>query len=543
MTLSPYKGLMMNSPSVNKAAAAVAFAAVFAAGTVTLGSVQTSPQQTPPTTSPGQPPAGGAATPAAPGRGGGRGMAGADTYAQFCASCHGPTLQGGTAPSLVDDEWKFGADDASIASSIKDGRPGTLMIAFKDLINDEQVRQLLFYIRTQAGLQKGKPETKVDPDGHVVKSEKQTVKLEVVAKGLETPWGIAFLPDRRLLITERPGRLRIAHDGKLSEPIKGVPEPWVRQDGGLFDVEVDPQYATNGWIYLSYSEPLAGYKPPDPPPPTAAPAPGGRGNQPPNIPSMTVIVRGKIRDHTWVDQQVLFRGSEDLYTGQNVHYGSRFAFDRQGHLFYSLGDKGKPEDAQDLSKPTGKIHRINTDGSIPKDNPFVGKPGALPSIWSYGHRNPQGFAWDPVTGKLWETEHGPTAGDELNLIEPGKNYGWAVVSYGMQPGIAKSEQEGMEPPKAYYTPTIAPAGIAFYTGKAYPGWRNNLFLCGLGGQQLRRIEIANDKVVKQEVIFNEFGRVRDIIIGPDGYFYVALSLPGQRVSDTTAGVIVRMIPQ
>ena len=533
---------MMNSPSVNKATAAVAFAAVFAAGAVTFGSVQTSPPQTPPTTSPGQPPAGGAATPAAPGRGGGRGMAGADTYAQFCASCHGPTLQGGTAPSLVDEDWKFGADDASVASSIKDGRPGTLMIAFKDLINDEQVRQLIFYIRTQAGLQKGKPETKVDPEGHIVKSEKQTVKLEVVAKGLETPWGIAFLPDKRLLLTERPGRLRIIDNGKLSEPIKGTPEPWVRQDGGFFDVEVDPEYAKTGWIYLSYSAPLAGAKLPEVPP-AAAPQPGGRGNQPPSLPSYTVIVRGKIRDNAWVDQQVLFRAPDNLYNTFNFHYGSRFTFDRQGHLFYSIGDKGKPEDAQDLANPAGKIHRINTDGSIPKDNPFVGKPGALPSIWSYGHRNPQGFAWDPVTGKLWETEHGPTAGDELNLIEPGKNYGWAVVSYGMQPGITKSEQEGMEPPKAYYTPTIAPAGIAFYTGKAYPGWRNNLFLCGLGGQQLRRIEIANDQVVKQEVIFNEFGRVRDIIIGPDGYFYVSLSLPGQRVSDTTAGVIVRMIPQ
>jgi aldose sugar dehydrogenase len=528
---------MMKLPPVAKTVATIVFATLFALP----GAAR---PQTPPATPPaGQQTGGSAAGQAAqPGRGGGRAVPGADTYVQFCASCHGPTLQGGSAPSLVDDEWKFGGDDASIVASIKDGRPGTLMIAFKDLINDEQVRNLLFYIRTQAGLLKGKPETKVDPDGHVIKSEKQTVKLEVVAKDLETPWGLAFLPDGRLLITERPGRLRILDKGKLSEPIKGTPEVWVRQDGGLFDVEADPQYAKNGWIYLSYSETLAGAKVPDAPP-AAAPQPGGRGNQPPSPPSYTVIVRGKIRDNAWVDQQVLFRAPDNLYNPNNFHYGSRFTFDRQGHLFYSIGDKGKPEDAQDLSNPAGKVHRINTDGSIPKDNPFVGKPGALPSIWSYGHRNPQGFAWDPVTGKLWETEHGPTAGDELNLIEPGRNYGWAVVSYGVQPGITKSEQAGMESPKAYYTPTLAPAGIAFYTGKAYPGWRNSLFVCGLGGQQLRRIEIANDTVVKQEVIFNEFGRVRDIVIGPDGYFYVSLSLPGQRVSDTTAGVIVRMLPQ
>ena len=500
---------------------------------------------------PAQPPAGPPATPVGGSAAGGQGRGnnpGAASYAQFCASCHGPTLQGGTAASLVDDEWKFGGDDASLTASIREGRAGTAMVAFKDLLSAEQIRQLVFHIRNQAGILKGKPETKVDPDGQIVKSEKQTVKLEVVAKDLETPWGLAFLPDGRLLITERPGRLRILEDGKLLPPVKGIPEVWVRQDGGLFDVEVHPQYAKNGWIYLSYSEPQKGYKPPPPdaaPDPAAAPAQGrgGRGNQPPSIPSMTVVVRGKIKDNTWIDEHLIFRGSPDLYTGLNFHYGSRFLFDREGHLYWTLGDKGKTDDAQDLSKPTGKIHRINDDGSVPKDNPFVNKPGVVPTIWSYGHRNPQGLAFDPATGKLWETEHGPTGGDELNLIEPGKNYGWAVVSAGMQQGITKSEQEGMESPKATWTPTIAPAGIAFYTGSRYPGWKNSLFVTALGGQHLRRIEITKDVVTKQEVIFNEYGRVRDIVIGPDGYFYIAVSLPGQRVSDTTSGVVVRMIPQ
>jgi glucose/arabinose dehydrogenase len=479
-----------------------------------------------------------------PAGGRGRNNPGAALYAQHCASCHGPTLQGGVASSLVDDDWKFGSDDASITNSIRDGRPGTPMVAFKDVITDEQIRQLVFYMREQAGALKGKPETKVDPEGAIVKSERQTVKLEVVARDLETPWGLAFLPDGRMLVTERSGRLRIVEKGKLLPAVTGTPEAWVRQDGGLFDVEVHPAYAKNGWIYLSYSEPLKGYMPPQPDPAATAPAqPAGRGPEPPSIPSMTVIVRGKIRDNAWVDQQVLYRGPADLYTTQNIHYGSRFLFDRDGHLFYSIGDKGKTEDAQDLSKPTGKIHRINDDGTVPKDNPFVNRTGAVASIWSYGHRNPQGLAFDPTTNKLWATEHGPNGGDELNLIEPGRNYGWAVVSHGMQPGITKSEQEGMESPKATWTPTIAPAGIAFYSGTRYPGWKNNLFVTGLGGQQLRRIEITNDKVTHQEVVFNEYGRVRDIIIGPDGYFYASLSLPGQRVSDTTAGVIVRMVPQ
>jgi aldose sugar dehydrogenase len=507
-------------------------------------STQTPPPAPPAGAPAGQPPVGGSAAGQGQGRGrSGQGSPGAAAYAQFCASCHGPTLQGGSATSLVDDDWKFGGDDASIVASIREGRPGTAMAPFKDLLSEEQVRQLVFHIRTQGALLKGKPETKVDPHGHVIKSQKQTVRLEVVAKDLETPWGIAFLPDNRLLVTERPGKLRIVENGTVLPPVTGTPTVWVRQDGGLFDVEVDPQYAKNGWIYLSYSEPLEGFTLPTPDP-AAAPLPqqGGRGNQPPSIPSMTVIVRGKIKNNAWVDQQVLFRGSKDLYTTANFHYGSRFIFDSSGHLFYTIGDKGKTEDAQDLSKPTGKIHRINTDGSIPKDNPFANRAGALPSIWSYGHRNPQGLAFDPLTNKLWETEHGPTGGDELNLIEPGKNYGWAVVSNGLQAGITRSEQEGMESPKAAWTPTLAPAGIAFYSGNRYPGWTNSLFVCGLGGQQLRRIEITEDVVTDQEVIFNEFGRVRDIVIGPDGLFYVSLSLPGQRVSDTTAGVIVRMVP-
>ena len=205
---------------------------------------------------------------------------------------------------------------------------------------------------------------------------------------------------------------------------------------------------------------------------------------------MTTIVRGKINaKNEWTDQQVLFRAPLDQFTTNNSHYGSRFTFDRQGHLFYTLGERGVMENAQDLSKPTGKIHRVNDDGSVPKDNPFVGKAGALPTIWSYGHRNPQGLAWDPVTGKLWESEHGPQGGDEINIIEPGKNYGWGVITMGVQPGITKRSEPGMEQPIVYYTPTIAPSGMSFYTGNQYPQWKNNLFVSALAGQQLRRLEV------------------------------------------------------
>jgi glucose/arabinose dehydrogenase len=451
--------------------------------------------------------------------GAGRGTSpAAQLYSQFCAGCHGPNLHGGAGSSLVDDEWKNGSDDSSLARVIVGGVAGTAMQPFKDVLSAEQVRQLVFYIRQQGAAAKGKPVLQVDPDGHVVKSERQTVKLEVVAKGLETPWAIAFLPDGRMLVTERPGRLRIVDRDQLLPAVTGTPTVWTVQDGGLFDVEVHPDYVRNGWIYLSYAEPG------------------------PNDSSMTAIVRGKIRDNAWVEQQPIYKAPPELFYVNNTHYGSRFLFDREGHLFYSIGERGRPEDAQDLSKPMGKIHRVNDDGSVPKDNPFVGKSGVVQTIWSYGHRNPQGLAFDPATGALWSSEHGPMGGDELNRIERGRNYGWPVVSHGVQPGITNSEQEGMESPAAYWNPSIGPAGIVFSTSAQYEGWRNNLFLAALAGQHLRRIEIAGDKVMRQEIVFDQFGRVRDIVIGPDGYLYVSLSLPGKRVFDTTAGVIVRLVP-
>jgi len=500
--------------------------------------------QTPP---PVAPPAGERGAVPEPGRGGGRGRGNptATLFTEICAGCHGTTVTGGRAPSLFDDQWLRGGDDDSIARNIENGIPATEMLPFKTALTEQQIWQLVAYIRTQAATLKGRPEYVPDPDNEVIKSEKQTFKIEIVTRNLETPWGLAFLPDGRLLITERPGRLRIVEKGKLlTEGVKGLPKVWEKQDGGMLDVEVHPQYAHSGWIYLSYSETVPGYTAP---PAEAAPAPpeGGRGRGgPPDPPSMTVIMRGKITtNNEWTEQQVLFRAAPDVYSSTNAHYGSRFIFDRQGHLFYSLGEKNVMAHAQDLSSPLGKIHRINDDGSVPEDNPFVKTPGALPTIWSYGHRNPQGLSWDPVTGKLWESEHGPQGGDEINIIEPGRNYGWGVITNGIQPGITKRAQEGMEPPIVYYTPSIGPSGIVFYTGTRYPGWKNNLFVSGLVGQQLRRLEVGGGSVTHQEVLFNRFGRVHDVIQGPDGYLYVTLQLPGQSMSASTPGMVARLIPQ
>ncbi len=536
-----------------RVAAAAALFALASVVDVPLASQQPAPAQPPPA----QPPA--SAAPAAPaagapqepgrgGRGGGRGNQMVALYTERCAACHGTDSAAGRAPNLFDDQWVRAKDDEGIAKVIADGVPQTEMIPFKDQLTDQQIWQLVAYLKTAGANAKPRPTFVADGDGQEIKSEKQIFNIEVVARDIETPWGLAFLPDGRLLVTERAGKLKIIPKDKSGTvaTVTGTPKPWERQDAGYLDVEVHPQYAKNGWIYLSYSEPVPNYTPPPPPPEGAAPPPegrGGRGPQTPSTPSMTTIIRGKINaKNEWTDQQVLFRAPLDQFTTNNSHYGSRFTFDRQGHLFYTLGERGVMENAQDLSKPTGKIHRVNDDGSVPKDNPFVGKAGALPTIWSSGHRNPQGLAWDPVSGKLWESEHGPQGGDEINIIEPGKNYGWGVITMGVQNGITKRSEPGMEQPIVYFTPTIAPSGIAFYTGNRYPQWKNNLFVSALAGQQLRRLEVSGDKVTAQEVLFNQFGRVHDVIQGPDGLLYVTFQQPGQVMSASTMGSVARLVP-
>jgi glucose/arabinose dehydrogenase len=502
------------------------------------------------------------------GRGGGRGNAAATLFTATCSGCHGTPELTGRAPFLFDQKWLDGTDDDKIANTIRHGVPEKGMIGFTaEQLSDAQVFQLIAYIRTATANLKPKPTYVADPDGQVITSQKQAFKMEVLTRDVNTPFGLAFLPDGRLLITERNGTLRLLDKGKVSEPVAGTPKPHVQQDGGFLDVTVHPKFAKNGWIYLSYSEVQPGYVAPPPPPPAdpaasaspaganaAAPGAGFGGGQgrgrggPPQPPSNTVIVRGKInKKNEWTEQQVIFRSPAELYVSSGVHFGSRFTWDREGHLFFTLGERGTMQNAQDLKNGLGKIHRVNDDGSVPKDNPFVNTPGADATIWSYGHRNPEGLAWEPSTGRLWESEHGPTGGDEINIIEKGHNYGWGVASKGIQGGITKTSEPGMDDPIVYYTPAIAPAGITFYTGSRYPGWKNSsLFVGGLVGQQFRRLEISNDKVVNQEVLFAQFGRVRDVVQGPDGYLYLALQTPtggqGVPLSAATPGMIVRLLP-
>ncbi len=334
-------------------------------------------------------------------------------------------------------------------------------------------------------------------DDRAIDTAKGRIKVETVAGGLSHPWGMAFLPDGRMLVTERPGRLRILADGKVSEPLSGVPEVFAQGQGGLLDVALDPDFKSNRLVYLSYAEP-------------------GKGG------ASTAVARGKLGDKGLEDVEVIFR--QEPKVGGGNHFGSRLAFAPDGTLFITLGERFTFTPAQDLSNDLGKIIRINPDGSVPKDNPFVGRKDARPEIWSYGHRNAQGAAINPKTGKLWESEFGPLGGDELNIPEAGKDYGWPIVSWGDNYDGSKIPDPPTHPEFEdairHWTPVISPSGIAFYTGDAIPGWKDNLLVGGLSSQALVRLTLDGDKVVDEERI--DMGRrIRDVAQAPDGSVYLA----------------------
>ena len=252
---------------------------------------------------------------------------------------------------------------------------------------------------------------------------------------------------------------------------------------------------------------------------------------------MTAVVRGHLQDGAFIDQQQIFKADPALYRQGGVHFGSRFVFDGKGHLFFSIGERGQGKDAQDITRPNGKVHRIADDGRVPDDNPFAREAGAVPSIWSYGNRNPQGLVRHPVTGDLWEVEHGPRGGDELNVIQPGSNYGWPVITYGMNydgtPMTDRTAQDGMEQPITHWTPSIAVSSIDFYVGDAFPKWSGNLLVGSLAAQELRRLEIEGARVTREEVLFKGVGRIRDVVVGPDGFVYLAMHGPDR---------IARLVP-
>jgi glucose/arabinose dehydrogenase len=338
------------------------------------------------------------------------------------------------------------------------------------------------------------------------KSAFHDYRVVTVVDGLIQPWSIAFLPGGDALITERPGRLRILRQGKLlPQAVEGIPKVFHSGQGGLLEVMPHPNFASNRLLYISYSKPGAT-----------------------DSDSRTALIRGRFENDRLTDVKEIF----DAVSKGRGHYSGKIVFDKNGYLFLSLGDRQVPPEgnleahpAQDLSNHHGKIVRLHDDGRVPADNPFVSRAGAKPEIWSYGHRNVQGLAIHPETGDLWADEHGPQGGDELNLIQPGKNYGWPVIGYGVnyQTGLAihsGTHRQGMEQPTRVWVPSIGISGLMIYTGDRFPQWRGNLFIGGMAGQQLSRLTMNGQRVVNEETLVQQRGRIRDIRQGPDGHIYL-----------------------
>ena len=432
-------------------------------------------------------------------------------YEQHCAQCHGDQLQGGNAKSLSDGIWQFGDKPGHITRNIKNGITHLGMPAYADSLTDKQIRALTAYILDA--------QEKSGAEPHPIPATLQThdydVRVERWAEGLEIPWSLAFLDEDMALVTERPGRLRVIEKGRLHpKPVSGTPAVLAEGQGGLLAVAFDPHYReeNNQWIYLAYSH---GLKIP----------PNGK-----RAPAMTRVVRGRINGNAWVDEEVLFEAPHETYATTRVHFGTRLVFDAEDNLYFSIGDRGTGAHAQDLSKPNGKIHRIRKEGSIPKDNPFRRRPNAMTTIYSYGHRNPQGMSIHPATGALWAAEHGPMGGDELNLVRAGGNYGWPVITYGKNyNGSVITEythRTGMEQPALYWRPSTAVCGIAFYHGDLFPKWEDKLLVGALKYEDVRLLDIEDSRVMHEEVILKSAGRVRDVACGPEGAIYVVLNEPG-----------------
>ncbi len=347
---------------------------------------------------------------------------------------------------------------------------------------------------------------------NLIQTEELALDIDTLATGLENPWSIAFLPDGRILIAERPGRLRIFEDGRLrDEPVPGLPDIWAHGQGGFLDVVLHPEYEDNSRIYIAYAEPR-----------------GNGGN--------TSIARGIFDGSRLTDVEVIFRG--EPATDRGHHFGSRIVFDDDGYMFTTIGDRGVMGNAQMLENHNGKVIRLHDNGSVPSDNPFVDVQGAKPEIWTYGHRNIQGMGLHPQTRELWTHEHGPRGGDEINLISKGENYGWPEVTHGINyNGTIITEdttRNGMVDPVLHWTPSIAPCGLGFVSGDRYPGWQHNMLVGALAGLHIHRVVLENDRVVHTEYLLEGFARFRDVREGPDGYIYALTEAPG---------LLIRLIPR
>jgi glucose/arabinose dehydrogenase/cytochrome c553 len=465
------------------------------------------------------------------------------TFQENCSSCHGDNLEGveTQGPALIDVELLHGDTVTELTQSINQGFPDQGMQGWAEQLSEEEIRSLAIYIaerrvdRLFTDFKTGAPIA--IPEG-VVTSEQEDFRIEVVTDQLHPlPFSIAPLPDGRILVTEKTKGLRIVNrDGTLSELIKGTPKAYddgfeavlVWGHGWLLDVALHPDYQDNGWIYLHHTERCEDctfiHK------------------------SFNRVVRGRIRDGKWVDEEVIWAPGADYYSFiPDVGAGGRLAFDDAGYLYISVGVKGSSnfDGIQDLQRPHGKIHRVHDDGRIPADNPFIEVEGAYPSIWTYGHRSPQGLEFDPLRGQLWSTEMGPRGGDELNLLLPGRNYGWPLYSKGLNyDGTAieygkwldiEFDLNDIEQPVVDLTPAPAVSSFIFYRGDQFPGWQGNVLVGSLKATELYRIELEGDNYLHSEVLLKQLARIRDIETGPDGNVYLLLE-------HKDGGQIIRLVP-
>lgn len=435
-------------------------------------------------------------------------IAGADTlraeqnYRQYCGGCHGEKMD-----AFVDRQWKHGKSREDLYKAVKVGYHDEGMPAFDSAFTDAEIYELADYmLEGIARFQQFEFEEEVKVNSFT--GGGLTLKLDTIVSGLKSVWGIAFLPDGNMLITEKHGTLYKVDKRKKRTAIEGVPPVFDANQGGLMDVILHPDYKNNATIYISYS---------------AIKEEGGRKL------GTTAIMRAKLDGNKLTEKKIIFEAYP--YTTTRHHYGSRMVFGRDGLLYFSVGERGnEKENPQNLGNDLGKVHRVKEDGSIPNDNPFVGKDGARPSIYSYGHRNPQGLTIHPKTGEIWSHEHGPRGGDEINLVKKGANYGWPVITYGINYNgktiSNKTAEEGMEQPLLYWIPSIAPCGMSFVEGNRYKGWEGHLLSGSLRFKYLNLSYLDGHKITKEEKLLKNIGRMRDVRMGPDGYIYVAVENPG-----------------
>ena len=424
-------------------------------------------------------------------------------YKTFCAGCHGEKMD-----AFVDRKWKYGLSKENLFKGIKHGYPDGGMPAYDSAFNDEEIYALADYIL--AGIKNRERydfKTAVKQE-NLFTSENQNVQLDTIARGLESPWGMAFLPNNEMLVTEKAGKLYRVKKDRTLQVISGSPQVIAEGQGGMMDVILHPGFKKNKLIYISYSA----FK---------------KEND--IILATTAIMKATLNGNKLEKQVIIFEALP--YSKTRHHYGSRMVFGRDGLLYFSVGDRGNEnQNPQTTSNDLGKIHRIKDDGSIPATNPFVNKPGTRASIFTYGNRNPQGITMQPATGAIWSHEHGPRGGDEINIAGAGKNDGWPAISYGINYNgkiiTDKTAMEGMEQPLHYWIPSIAPSGMAFVEGNRYKGWQGDLLVGSLRFKYLNRCKIKNGKVAGEELLLKNIGRLRDVRMGPDGYIYVSVENPG-----------------